>query len=307
MTMVKTIVTSASIGATLGAFALAPPAAAFEGGHNPDTLAGVTIGGAPGASPPPGWYFANNASYEAYSLYDNKGNKTPVNVRALVEIPIVVWVPNLQILGAQYSAAVTVPIVNATATVNAGPGASVTHTQTGVFNAAITPINLSWNLKNGFFVSTGLTVYPPTGTDNKNSAVNIGNNWWTVSPDVAVSYLKGDWNLSFKSTLDINSLSKDGDFGVTSGNVLVNDFTAARTFGKWKFGVGGFYVQQLNNDSGPPGSPVGKNIQRVGLGPDIGYTIGPVGFDFYYTRDILTKNTGGGDAFWVAFSFPLER
>jgi hypothetical protein len=306
MAIMKTIFASACLGAALSAALPGPRASAFEGGHNPDTLAGVTIGGAPGASPPPGWYFANNLSYQSLTVHNDKGDKIPINVRAWIENPILVWAPDVQILGAQYSASLVQPLVSATTTNNAVPGLSVTNTQTGIFNTVVTPINLSWNLKNGLFVSTGLTVYVPNGTDNKRSAVNIGNNWWTISPDVAISYLKDDWNLSFKSTLDINAFSKDSDFGVTSGNILVNDFTAAKTFGKWKFGVGGFYSQQLNNDRGPSGSPVGKTLQRVGLGPVLGYNVGPVSFDLYYTRDIVTKNAGGGDAFWFAFSTPLQ-
>jgi hypothetical protein len=135
--------------------------------------------------------------------------------------------------------------------------------------------------------------------------VNIGNNWWTVSPDAAVSYLADDLNLSWKSTFDINSLSKDGDFGVTSGEVLINDFTAAKRFGKWSAGLGGSYSQQLNNDSGPAALTTPK-LQRLGLGPFVGYDVGPVNFEFYYTRDVVTKNTGGGDAFWFQVATPLQ-
>ena len=301
MTNRKTIGAAAVLALAGGCLIGGASAGAFEAGHNPDTLAGVTIGAAPGAAPPPGFYFANNLSYQAQSLYDDNGHKLPINAAAWIELPILLWVPNFHLLGAQYSASLVQPIVQATPT-----AFGVTHTQTGIFNTAINPITLSWQLPEHLYVSSGLTVYPPDGTDNKRAAVNIGNNWWTLSPDVAITYLNQGWNLSLKTTLDINSLSKSGDSGVTSGDVLIADYTVARSFGKWKLGAGGFFVQQVSNDSPSGAATAGKKLQRFALGPTVGYDFGPVDLTAYYTRDVVTRNTGGGDQFWFQLSLPLQ-
>src|SRR5579863_5950481 len=195
--------------AALGGVALMSWAGAASALEGPSPfLPGVSIGAAAGALPPPGFYGVDQNVILTGPGTDNNGHNTVVNLKTYLNIPTVIWSPNLQLLGAQFSTALTQPYVVQTIDVN-----SVGISSIGIFNTIISPFNLSWNLGNGLFVKTGLGIYIPDGTyqnitvgalhaANPNS---IANNFWTFEPDFGISYLAGGLQLTAHAVFDFNT------------------------------------------------------------------------------------------------------
>lgn len=292
MNKMKTMV---SVGA-LAVTAWAAPAVAAEG-YVP-YLTGNSVGAPTGAAPPPGVYGANSVDFFGGPIVDQNGNNVPgQKIDDAIDVPVLLWVPNFKILGASYNVALIQPYMVQTIQDDhqdvgshdrSDPGylgLGNSAEQNGIFNTIIVPYNLSWNVRPGWFVSTGLGIYIPDGTYSDSpeqacfayltthsnghqychvSATNwapvawasgrvanltaIGNNTWDFEPDIAVSYLVGGWNISGKALIDFQTENMSTDY--QTGPIFTFDWTVAHKFGKWEAGVGGSFVQQLANDSG---------------------------------------------------------
>src|SRR5690242_18759432 len=70
---------------------------------------GISIGLPAGALPPPGWYFQNTTFYGDLRGHDNNGDYNGYNVNAVVNVPVLVWSPDIKLLGAQYTIALAQP------------------------------------------------------------------------------------------------------------------------------------------------------------------------------------------------------
>jgi hypothetical protein len=324
--------------AALGTLAIAAwgsQAYAVEPGSADPHLPGVSDGVPAGALPPPGFYFVNTTAYNDGSLQDGNGNPTTaahVNATAWITIPGVTWVTPLHLLGASYAVAIAQPLV--TLSVTGAAGAGVTQSRTGVFNTVIVPAILSWHLPMGFFVSGNFAIYLPDGDNGDrgngtNFNQHIANNTTTFAPGGAVSWFNGH-GLETSLNVEYDIQTQNSNFvnipGVVqekfqSGDLLNLDFTAVQVlpgaYKKWTVGAVGFWSVQTTDDQitvngttstfGPiPGLlGSGNKFQRFGLGPYVGYDFGPIGFNFWYTRDIEAKNAALGDTFFFRFALPL--
>jgi len=286
-------------------------ATAFEG--LTPYMPGVSVGSAAGALPPPGTYFADDNVFISGGARNNTGGNVPVNVWLDVQIPSVLWVPNVQFLGATYAMAIIQPYVfKGVDATGAGGRATISN---GAFNTIISPINLSWNLNNGFFLGAGLGIYLPDGyyqhqTNPATGKVTVGqasiaNDFWTFEPGVAVSYLQGGWNLTLHGVVDVNTI--DGPTNYQSGDLFYIDATAAKTIGKWTVGAGGNFTQQFTNDTvgGAPVNGNGSKVQHVLLGPLVGYNFGPAEIDAKWLIGVHAENDANVSFFHLSFSFPF--
>src|SRR5579883_3422312 len=141
--MKKTSVSKVIV-AGLGAAAVvswAGAASAMEGAtpYQP----GISIGAPAGALPPPVFYFLDDNVIITGPVKDHGGHDVHVNVNVYNNNPTLIWSPNLQLFGAQFSTAVTQPYVMQT--INLANGTAL-GTENGIFNTVISPLNLSWNL-----------------------------------------------------------------------------------------------------------------------------------------------------------------
>jgi hypothetical protein len=288
------------------------PASAMEG-LSP-YMPGVSVGSAAGALPPPGEYFANDNVFLDGGVKNNSGNDVPVNVWLDVDIPSVLYVPNFQVLGATFAMAAVQPYVfKGVDATGAGGRATLSN---GLFNTIISPINLSWNLGNGFFVGGGLgiyiddgyTVHQP-GTTKLGTAgtvvgqPNIANDFWTFEPGVAVSWLQNGWNLTLHAVVDINTTNSSTNY--YSGDTFYLDYTVAKTIGKWTFGGGGNFTQQWENDTQNGHSVANSEIQHVLLGPLVGYEFGPVNISAKAMFGVSAQNDANVSFYHLSFAFPF--
>jgi hypothetical protein len=263
-----------------------------------------------GAAPPPGLY--SGAEFLIVPNTGNNNNGNQGNARlgvAFTAVPLV-WSTGWNVLGASYSMAVAQAFYTVTATppgastaVNLGASAAAPNNNSSstfavIANTAFTPIGLSWNLHNGFFVSAGFNFAAPDGT---NVIGSPNPDYWTFEPTLAVSYIDKNWVLSANMFYDINTASQGRSLGeglavpaaadgYLSGEIFYADLTALYKFGKWELGPVAAIAIQTTQDQ--PGGGVtctelavvqraeGQfgcgNVRAVSVGGLVGYDFGPV-------------------------------
>jgi hypothetical protein len=255
---------------------------------------GLTIGGTAG-DPPPGIYmFDQFLTYQANltgpgnALLNPAGSRT--GVQAAVADTGFLFVPGWSFLGATYTAVLVQPFIMASV------GNPINAQMAGMHNTYIVPAELSWKLDDtGFFVKTGLGIYVPDGTKTGvNGLGNLGNPWWTFQPELIVSYLKDNWNLTANFFAEFNT--KNTITGYKSGDVFHAEFTAAKTIGKWTIGPVAYYAGQVSDDTSSAFYAGGINVNRYNIwaaGGLIGYDFGPAALNVWAFDEVSSRARGG--------------
>jgi hypothetical protein len=291
----------------LFALLLSHPAAAIEPGQSAQTKSGITLG-ASAAPLPPGLYMIDDAFYYGFRL-TGPGTAT-VNAPkgfAPEASADLLWVPGWSFLGGTYSALFAFPFnsVSVASAPSVGfPGVSFA----GVHNSFVAPIRLQWDLGNGFFAQAGAGVYLPDGNvSGPLGDSNVGAPYYTIQPDLVLSYVKDGWNLTAYTYYEHNT--KNQISGYTSGDIFHADLTATKQFGKWTIGPVGYYAGQVTSDRSSttfdtyldasipvPGGIHGFNAGRYeqfAVGGLVGYDFGIANLKVWATNDGLSRAFGG--------------
>jgi hypothetical protein len=270
-------------------------------------LPSATTGVPMGALPPPGFYYVDTFyTTHADSLKNGSGQGVPLKVRNYTNTSIVMWVPGWHLLGAAYAANVIFFYDQHNVDTTALGG--YRSRSTGFFNPILTPLVLSWNLGNGFFTSTSMSVYLPNGNSHyengKTLQTSYANDYWTFEPSWAVSYLHNGWDFTANNIVDINKRNPSTDY--LSGNAYYLDLTAAKTIGNWTFGAVGNYSRQFTDDR-QYGNVVGDDnrFEHVLAGPLIAYNFGRVKLTLRYLQDVRTRNDINVSFAFASISFRL--
>lgn len=296
---------------TLACCCVASPIYAAEG---ISTLQpGATTGTPAGALPPPGFYLMMDSDYESGKLKNNAGDTATTpdgkqikasNVSAVVALT---WVTDKELLGGRYAAAIAQPYKWASTDFTTTDGSTTIDSQ-GAVNTAFTPVILSWDLKNGYFISTGLTVFADNGDfsydynaaagRNVKNAKAIGNDYWTFEPSFAVTHMGEQWALTFNNMLDYNTTNHTTDY--QSGMTYYLDVSATRHINKFTVGLLGNYTKQITDDEvngvavaaidGLSGT--GNRSEHILAGPLLSYDFG----SFLLTSRLLVSLQAKNDA-----------
>jgi hypothetical protein len=271
-------------------------------------LPGVTIGVPVGALPPPGLYFSTANATFGMNVKNDQGQNIGVRVQDTSTNEQLLYVPPIpQIFGATYGASV-IQGIRAPSTGIPDMG---TFANFGFVNTVISPLNLSWNLQNGFFVSLGLTTYSPSYNYHVTLVQNASRNYATLEPALGVSYLTDLWNLTAHPLFDVNFTNPAN--GYKSGVLFMMDYTALRKFGKFEAGLGGTLTAQVSNDTihgvpvaaAPGVNGVGNRAQNFTIGPVVGYDFSTVALTAYYNRSVYARNVAAGNNLWFRLDVPL--
>lgn len=310
-------------------------------------LRGADEGLAPGILPPPGLYFINNSYWAtSYHNYDQNGNWIPgVKSQGYVDIPILLWTPGCQFLGASYGAAIAQPFDQVSLRLSP-PAAPATFmgNQWGAYNTVVEPIILSWRIPCNLFVSGSFTIGLNDGTtspgdsaaaqpgnplyhlqqgvafskDLKDVYAWSSNDCYTFTPMLGISWLYHGWNLSAEFAYTF--YTKDTDTEYQTGDQFWADYTLTYTCGRWTFGVGAEQQNQLYNDKfnsliyNSAGIPIGETGYRsqpgtmainYGIGPIIGYNFGPCSIMMVYNFPVGVKSDTGGEWLDLRLVIPL--
>jgi hypothetical protein len=284
----------------LGAALAAQTAHATEtgGGAYPNGAEALSIA----ALPPPGTYLLNYVNYyDATSLNDAHGkSQVPgFNVHAWGEIPRIVNVTKVKILGATWAQQLFVPVVDLTVHAAGQRG----H-RTGIGDIIVDPFILGWTKGNSHYV-VGMDTWVPTGHYDKTDLANIGRHYWTFEPVFAFSHFdpKGGPELSMKLMYDFNTKNNATDYH--SGQEFHTDFGLAYNFNPIAIGLNGYYYRQTTNDRqfGTKVGPDGYKGEAFALGPTVRYQAGRVPISFQWQREIFAYNRTQGDKFWIKAAF----
>lgn len=329
MTRLKSLVLGGATAALLATGAVSQ-AFAEEPASFQNRLQGATIGLALGALPPPGLYTGLETAYLGLASPAGQGKDVGnwatatggrVGLPAVAQAVPLLYVPGWTFLGATYSmSAVGAGYVFTTCDGLANLADNACNNIVGggfvVANPTFNPINLSWNLHNGWFVSAGFNFMAPIGSHYSYAGyVDPNPDYWTLEPTFAISYLANNWVLSANFFYDFNTSSSGpccliGVAGFPNtyqnGDMFYGDLTALYKFGKWEVGPVAFFEVQATSDSiSGPGSAAlcatfCGNYSNFAVGGLIGYDFGPVDFQVWVTDVVEAANTPAGTgSLWV--------
>ena len=303
---------SLAFGVAALALFVAAGADAREPGAGNAYPAGTSLGLPVGSNPPPGLWLENMLGY--YSATATSGPNLPTNrthVDVIADAPRFLWTMPGSFLGASEMAFVVLPVVDLSLSNLPPPNPSGSFSRTAIGNPGIAPINLAWNIAPATFAMLALGASVPIGQYGKNSVVNIGNNFWTIQPEAALSYMGDGWDLTAHLVYNINT--KNNTTNYRSGDQLFLDLTATKTIGRWEVGPVGYYDKQLTADRndggfyGPAGAmPTFGHPEQFAIGALLGYDFGPVKMQGYLTHEVIANESAvSGTRVWSRLFLPL--
>ncbi len=321
-------------GLTLGAFVamsamLATPAQAqFNGSH---TLG--DFGVQSGTQPSPGFYAAFfYYRYSADTLKDRNGDtvtssqESPGSLGMDGYAPILWYVSEQKILGANYGAMAVIPWANGA--LEAPIFGLDQKTGTHLSDMYIRPIDLGWHAKKAD-VTAGFGVYPPTGHYVDGGSDNTGRGMWTYEPFVgATLYLdeKKTLSLATNAFWEFHGTKKDSDAKV--GQILTLEgglgkaylggglIIGAAYYGQWKVTADSLGIALPLPGGGTitgPGLSNNKN-SVLALGPDVTLPVATkkklyalLNVRYFWEMGARTKTQGQSLVITATFPIPSVR
>lgn len=251
-----------------------------------------SIGAPVGMMPPPGFYGKHQIGYQSVHAYDANGNRLPAKVDSSHASATLIWVPDWEVLGARYQAF----IVGALVDINLDLGSMGEYSKTGLSDIEIHPLDLGWELAPGISAGFGVSIFAPAGSYHQGDIVNVGRNFWSVSPSVGMTYARDGWMATFHAQYYREFENKATDY--RSGDEFMINFTALKDVGGFSVGPVGYFRKQVgedrNNGAFYGGATFGKT-EEYGLGFGVQTQIGPANVQMFYTHDLKSVNTSGGD------------
>lgn len=298
--------------------------AVLGAGHAAEAISplqpGATTGVPNAALPPPGLYLNFDVDYAWGKMRNADGdvshipgdNNPDVRASNVEVVGSLMWVPGWQFLGASYAAIIAQPFKFANTEITDSLAADK-WSANGMVGTVVSPLNLSWNLGNGWFVGTGVSVVTPTGTTEttwsaaQNKYIlgkgNIANNYWTFEPSFAVTWMKDGWMVSVNNVLDFNTKNQDTDY--LTGKIYYLDATVAKRFDKFNVGVIANYTKQLEEDEQFGAKLSDTKIEHVKVGPMLSYDFDRFTVTGRYLQAVHTRNDVGISFAHVGVSMKL--
>lgn len=282
---------------------------------------GATTGSHAGALPPPGLYLSYDVDYEWGTLKNGSGKTSGVDLKAknVAMVLGLTWSTDYTLLGARYAAAIAQPykIARSTGSTNG------TQTNHGLMNTTLIPAILSWDLGYGFHLASGVAFvlrngdyeYSDSNGSTNMAANNLANHYYTVQPNIALTYFYHDWAFTANNTVDFNSENTATNY--RSGNTYYLDLTATKKIEAWTVGVIGNWTKQLADDkqngqvvrpgylNGREIMADGKRVEHVMMGPILAYDFGSFSVSSRFLTDIKARNDPKMSFFHVGVAIPL--
>ncbi len=281
-----------------------------------------------GMVPPPGFYFLDYGYfYSADTMKDDNGDDIGAfdSVSVLANVFRFLWISDKKILGADYGMHAFVLVAGVDLDFNApvGPETKRSYNSTDVPYIIYSPCILSWHLMDGrlHLAASLADIYIPTGQDDGNMA-SVGQDFWTIEPVLAVTYLLGDWEFSGKFMYDFNTgqdrfatvygVEVDRD----PGQEFHVDYSVSYAVNpSFRIGASGYFYTQTTDDSydldDTIPAPVRdllrqdeENHSRVfAVGPGLWYNYKNMFFSLRNQYELGARNTTQGYNIWAKFTY----
>lgn len=262
-----------------------------------------------GAVPPPGTYFINYFDYYTADKFADKNGNSAIpgfKLKVTADVLRFIHITNKQILGGFWGFHAFVPLMNVDVKTSTPLG---NDSKTGLGDIIVDPFILSWHGKN-WHAATGLDIYIPTGSYNKNDLANIGRNYWTFEPIVAGTFLTDSgFEVSAKLMYDINTRNNDaslmaqGAKNYLSGQEFHLDYTLASKISDFSLGLTGYYYQQVTNDKADGVEVNGSKGKVFAYGPGVKYDYKNMAFSLKYQIETSAENRPEGKNLWLKFVY----
>ncbi|MFL5387453.1 MAG: transporter [Myxococcales bacterium] len=176
----------------------------------------------------------------------------------------------------------------------------------GIADVLLYPFLLGWT-RGDLQYDVRLGIYAPTGKYEVGSLANLGKNYWTFEPGLAVSWLSAKTGLEASGfvAVDVNTRNDATDY--QSGSQFHLDATLAKHFalpgGRLGAGASAFYYQQIGSDSGSGATLGAFKASSIGVGPAASYATKvdwlDLAVELKWLPEIHSDNRVEGDLFWI--------
>ncbi len=277
------------------------------------------FGNKAGVMPPPGLYAGmfGNVSWADQLV---RGDKTVVDGPNLTQDlfgPLVQYVSNFKLFGANYGALVAVPFANVRLE---SPTLDVTgSTGMALSQLWVVPLMLGWHIEKPMFLSPGgadiifhYAFYAPTGRYEPGASNNTSLGMWTNELSFRVTgYFSKDrkWHGSGSLFYDFNSKKEGQDW--TTGNPFTYMWGLGRDYGEkdslfsgW-VGAAGYAQWQVTSTTGIDAPILAREnkSQINGVGPEFTTLQGALTVRYFWQYG--GKFTTRGQGLYVQFAMPL--
>ncbi len=280
-----------------------------------------------GKLPPPSLYYIHYANYyKANDFKDNDGDDVDEGpeVTTFANTSRLLWITDFKILGGNYATHIFVPIVYTDSDFD-GDQQDSSQDKFGLGNIIFTPFLLGWQGKTFNYWINIADIFVPTRTDYDNDdAVNLGNNFWTIEPIVAFSWLPSKFEVTAKIMYDFSTkdtdhivsadeasqLGRPGIAGEERSRQPGQEFHFDYVLGyhpneEWELGVVGYFYQQMTDDQ-ISGHDVNHRRGRVfAFGPGVKYNFEKLSLigKVYYETLVKNRNEGIQTFFKLNYQF----
>jgi len=262
-----------------------------------------------GAVPPPGNYFINYFDYYSADKFADKDGNSAIpgfKLKVTADVLRFIHITDKQILGGYWGFHAFVPLMNVDVKTSTPLG---NDSKSGLGDIIVDPFILSWHGKN-WHAATGIDIYIPTGSYNKNDLANLGRNYWTFEPIIAGTFLTDNGcEASAKLMYDINTRNNDaslmaqGAKKYLSGQEFHLDYTLAKKISDFNLGLTGYYYQQVTKDEADGVKLNGSKGRVVAFGPAVKYDYKNMAFSLKYQFETLAENRPEGNNLWLKFVY----
>jgi hypothetical protein len=254
-----------------------------------------------GAAPPPGFYVLGYGNvYSSTTLKDGNSNTIAIpgfKVNVNVAVARFVWSTDKQVMGGNLLVHTIIPMVDLTT--------STMH-KTGIGDITV-GAGVAFHHSQSLHSVIALDVVAPTGSYSvADGASNIGRNYTSVQPTYLVSYINPTgFNGDFKVTYNANQ--KNSSTQYQSGDELFVDYSAGYGLGNgWTVGVGGYWTQQVADDTGSGATSGANRKAGSAIGPSVRYMSPNHWFvTAKFQQEQNMRNTTEGSAFWIKGLIPF--
>ncbi len=284
-----------------------------------------------GLLPSPGLYYIHYANlYNSDDFNNNDGNNIDgaPETTTFANTLRLLWITDFEILGGNYATHLFVPIVFSDLDVDKQAGfprlpSLRSQDKFGLGNIIFTPFLLGWRGESFHFWINIADIFAPTRTDySKRDPVNLGNNFWTIEPIVAFSWLPGKFEFTSKIMYDFNTRDPDHivtpDEAAQLGNPALAGREKTRIPGQefhfdyvlgyhpteqWEVGAVGYFYHQVTDDE-ISGEDVENRKGRVfAIGPGVKYNFDRLSLIGKVYFETLTENRYEGISAFIKLNY----
>lgn len=291
----------ALLGMALGGLLTVHNAHATE--HGGDNIGQGSEGFFAGALPTPGWYAVGYADhYAAHRFNDGEGHSSipSFHLTADVLAARLFYMSDLTVAGGRVG---FLGIGSVAALRSETPGGCTRRDGAGDITLGPT---IGWE-HGAWHNLVAMDISLPAGSYDASRPLNTGNNYYSIRPIYAFSYLpENGLEASAKITYTFNSTNPATHY--RSGRLFHVDYSLSyRVTDKLRLGVNGYVIKQTTDDRqyGSRVGPDGFRGRVLAIGPAAHYEFGKASIDLKVLKEYSVRNRAEGTSVWAKAVVPL--